>query len=123
MKYSPQMYAKAFSAITAKPSAESDILVKNLLALIKKNNDQHLLKKIYARVEKLVREQTGRRKVVIETARPIKNADKIIGKIIKKDDILNERTNPDLIAGVRLIINDEVQFDGSMARKIKKLFL
>ncbi|MBI4837103.1 MAG: F0F1 ATP synthase subunit delta [Candidatus Portnoybacteria bacterium] len=122
MKYSPQIYAKAFSEIAVKPSAKSDVLVKNLLILIKKNNDQHLLKKIYERAEKLVREQAGKRKVVIETARPIKNVDKVIEKIVKKDDILDKRINPDLIAGMRVIINDEVQFDGSMARKLKQLF-
>jgi F0F1-type ATP synthase delta subunit len=80
------------------------------------------LKKIYARAEKLAREQTGRRKIVIETARPIENMDKVIAKIIKKDDIFIEKINSDLIAGIKVIINDEIQFDGSMARKLKQLF-
>jgi len=122
MKYSLQIYAKAFSGVAAKPSAKSDVLVKNLLALIKKNNDPHLLKKIYARAEKLVREQIGKRKIVIETARPIENVDKVIGKIIKKDDIFIEKINPDLIAGIKVVVNDEMQFDGSMQKKIKNLF-
>jgi F0F1-type ATP synthase delta subunit len=122
VKYSPQIYAKAFSAIATKSSVKDNILLRNFLALIKKNNDQHLLKKICARVEKLIREKTGRRKIVIEIARPVKNLDDATGKITRKDDLVEEKINPDLIAGIRIVVDDERQFDGSMAAKIKRLF-
>jgi F0F1-type ATP synthase delta subunit len=124
MKYSPQIYARVFSEIVCDPSFDKkeEFLVKNFLGLIAKNNDQHQLKKIIALAEKLVRAKTGRRKLVIETARPVKKLDNIIKKIIKKDDIVEEKINKDLIAGLKVVLNDEMQFDGSMQRKIKKLF-
>jgi F0F1-type ATP synthase delta subunit len=124
VKYSPSIYAKALSEVAIDPTADkrANVLVKNFLKLVEKNNDQHQLKKIFQETEKLVREKTGKRKVVLETARPIKKLDSAVKKIIKKGDILEEKINPDLIAGLKIILNDEKQFDGSMAKKIKQLF-
>ncbi len=122
MKYSPQIYAKAFSEMVLKPPAKGVNLAKNFLALVRKNNDQHLLKKIYAQTEKIVREKTGKKKIILETARNIKNLNKIIKKIAKKGDIVEEQNNPNLLAGIKIIVNDEMQFDGSMLNKINSLF-
>lgn len=122
MKYSPQIYAKAFSEIIMKPSVKKADLVKNFLRLIKKNNDEHLLKKIYELTEKMTRDKFGKRKVVVETARVIKGLNSLIKKISQKGDIVEKKINSDLIAGIKIILNDEMQFDGSMARKVKKLF-
>lgn len=125
MKHSPQIYAKAFSEIASEPSADkkANVFVKNFLKLIEKNNDQHQLKKIFREAEKLVREKTGKRKIVLETARPVKKFDTAIKKIVKKGDVIEEKINPELIAGIKIILNDEMQFDGSMQKKIKSLFV
>jgi F0F1-type ATP synthase delta subunit len=80
------------------------------------------LKKIYEQAEKIIREKTGKRKLVVEVARKAKGLDAAVRKIAKKSDIVEEKINPDLIAGIKITINDEMQFDGSMSRKIKKLF-
>ncbi len=124
MKYPPQIYARAFGGAISDSSAgkKANVLVKSFLDLIKKNNDQHLLKKIYEQAEKMVREKAGKRKVVIETARPIKNPNSMVKKISQKGDIVEEKINSDLIAGMKIILNDEMQFDGSMQKKIKRLF-
>jgi F0F1-type ATP synthase delta subunit len=124
MKYSPSIYARAFSEIVSPPSADkkAGVLIKNFLTLIRKNNDQHQLKKIFSQIEKTVREKTGKRKLMVETARPFKKLDSAIKKVIRKDDIVEEKINPDLIAGLKIILNDEIQFDGSMQKKIKSLF-
>jgi F0F1-type ATP synthase delta subunit len=122
MKYSPQIYAKAFSNIVIKSSAKRADLIKNFLNLVKKNNDQHLLKKIYEQVEKIIRKKSGKNKIILETARNIKNSSRIIKKIAKKSDIVEERNNPSLLAGIKIIVNDEMQFDGSMQNKINSLF-
>lgn len=124
MKYLPQIYARAFSEIAADSSADkkANILIKNFLNLIKKNNDQHLLKKIYEQTEKIVREKSGKKKIILETARNIKNLNKVIKKIAKKGDIVEEKNNPGLLAGIKIIVNEEMQFDGSIKNKIKNLF-
>jgi F0F1-type ATP synthase delta subunit len=122
MKYSPQIYAKAFSEIVTRSSVKKADLVKSFLTLVKKNNDQYLLKKIYEQAEKIIREKTGKRKLVVEVARKAKGLDAAVKKIAKKSDIVEEKINPDLIAGIKITINDEMQFDGSFAKKVKELF-
>lgn len=122
MKYTPNIYAKAFSGIILKPPVRGGDLTKNFIALVKKNNDQHLLKKIYKQAEKIVREKSGKKKIILETARNIKNSNRIIKKIAKKGDIVEEKNNPNLLAGIKIIVNDEIQFDGSMQNKINSLF-
>lgn len=121
MKYTPKIYARAFVEVFDLAPEKQDEMLRNFLSLIRKNNDQHLYKKIYQQTEKLARGKSGKRKVVVETARPVKNDD-VVKKIVKNDDIVEKRINPDLIAGVKIVVDDERQFDGSMAKKIKSLF-
>lgn len=124
MKYSAKTYAQAFTAAVGKPLApeQEHAIIKNFLALIKKNGDSYNLKKIVAKAEKLLRAKTGKRKVIVETARPVKKLETLLRTITKKSDIIEERVNPDIIAGVRVTVNDEEQFDGSLKRKLQKLF-
>jgi F0F1-type ATP synthase delta subunit len=58
----------------------------------------------------------------VEVARKAKGLDAAVKKIAKKSDIVEEKINPDLIAGIKITINDEMQFDGSFAKKVKELF-
>ena len=125
MKHSPKMYARAFGELAAGhlSNTKEAELVKNFLGVIEKNNDAHQLKKIFAEAEKFLRMKTGLRSVTIETARKIGNLKKTFGHFLLQTDIVEEKINPELIAGIKLTVNDENQFDGSLSRKMKKLFL
>ena len=122
MKYPPQLYAKAFvSVLEGKTSKEK--LAENFITLIKKNGDWGKRAKIVAETEKLLRVKEGRRKVVIETARPLSPAlQKDLKKFSQPHDITEEKIDPALVAGAKITIDDEMQFDGSLKRKIEKLF-
>ena len=122
MKYSPVIYAEALSHALAKSPREEKTIIANFLAAVKKNNDAHLLKKILAETEKRLRALTGKRKVVIETARPYRSLKSKLTRLLRASDIVEEKLNPELIAGVRVSINDEMEFDNSLARKLARLF-
>ena len=125
MKYRPELYAKAFAEVAAgkHTPAEKAKLVKNFFAIILKNNDTHELKKIFGAAEKMMRGKTGIRKITIESARETKKSPRAILKhFLKKTDVVETKINPDLVAGIKIIINDNEQFDGSLRRKINKLF-
>ncbi len=126
MKYSAELYAKAFAAAAAAGTlspAEKTKLVKNFLAAIAKNNDTHELAKIYAAAEKMLREKTGVRKIVVESARKITQSPReILGKLLRASDMVETKIDPALIAGIKIIVNDDEEFDGSLARKLQKLF-
>ncbi len=124
MKYSPKLYAKAFSEVAAGPltKTKETELVKNFLEIIEKNSDAHQLKKIFLQTETMLRMKTGRRKITIETARDIAHIETKLKHFIAPDDIIEETINPELIAGIKIIVNDQTQFDGSLSRKLKTLF-
>ncbi len=73
MKYQAKFYAAALAEVAAeplKPEAEKKVM-QNFLALVRKNGDLHQLPKIMSEAERLLRKRTGRRKVVLESARPL----------------------------------------------------
>ncbi|MBI4086274.1 MAG: F0F1 ATP synthase subunit delta [Candidatus Liptonbacteria bacterium] len=124
MKYPSKLYAQAFGELAAGDlnKTEETRLVKNFFEVIEKNNDTHQLKKIFEETEKILRVKTGRRSVTIETAREVANLKTKFGHFLIKTDVVEEKINPELLAGVKITVNDETQFDGSLKRKIDKLF-
>ena len=125
MKYPPKTYAKAFSeaAKNLRSVEKQDAMVKKLIEIAIKNGDGSQLQKIAAYAEKIMREETGKQKIVVESARPLhRRKNELVKHIAKTGDIIEEKTNPALVAGVKITINDERQFDGSLKRKLDKLF-
>jgi len=124
MNCNPKTYAIAFceAAMNVKSKSDADRCVKNLLALVSANRDQKKLKDIFLAVEKIIRRKTGHRKFIIESARPLSHAnEKTIKHLIKPADIVENKIDSRLIAGIKININDELQFDGSFATKIKSI--
>ncbi len=124
MNYSPKTYALAFceAADTAKNNADEDKCVKNFLALIEANRDQKKLRDILFFVKKIIVKKNKGRLLLIESARPQGTAtEKIIKSLIKTTDIVENKINKNLIAGIKININDEFLLDGSFSTKIKKI--
>ena len=125
MKHSVRTYAKAFSEVAAGKldKASEDKIVKNFSALVQKNGDSGHWSAILKESAKMLREKEGRRSVVIETARPLDGAlRKKLQDILKEGDIVEEKVDATLVAGVRVTVNEESQFDASLSRKLQKLF-
>jgi len=129
MKYPAKIYAKALAELALKeeetrPQAGKEReIVHNFLNLLKKNNDFSGAKKIIELAQKIYFKKTGKKKIVLEVARKLnKDNKKLLWALAKKDDLIEERINPDLIAGVKIIVNEEKQFDQSVLNKLKKIF-
>lgn len=128
MKYSPDTYAKAFAAAAAELSGKDAErrgaeMAENLVRLAVKNRDAHLLPKILAAAERIARNRSGIRKVKIVSARPLtEESSKILGAFLKPRDAAEYAVDPSLIAGIKIIVNDAEAFDGSLVRKMNKLF-
>lgn len=122
MKHSPLEYAKAFRAALAGHPREGEKFVKNFVKLILKNGDAHQGPKILAATERLLRTVTGTKSVTLVTARASRSLRTAFHRLIHSHDIVRETIDPSLIAGAKVLINDELQFDGSLKRKIEKLF-
>jgi F0F1-type ATP synthase delta subunit len=124
MKYSARFYAKALVDALADPKADHDAIAKRFLGVIKRNGDEGQLKKILDEASWLARQGEGvSREVVIESARPLKESQKKMLKVfLKPHDIIHEKIDPALVAGVKITVNDEMQFDGTMKAKLDSLF-
>lgn len=122
MKQSSKVYAQGFVAACAE-GISSETAIKNFIRLVDRNNDWVKWPKILATVEKEWRRQNNERSVVLESARPLSvNARKEIVAQLEKSDQITEKINPTLLAGFRLIADEEEIFDASLKKKLDSLF-
>lgn len=124
MKYQPSIYAKALAEVIlgAKP-ADSDRIVKNFLAMMERNGDAAHMGKVLEEAARFARGKRGIRKVTLEFARtPSALQRKAVGALIRESDMVVETVDPELIAGVRIVVDEERQLDGSLKGKLDKLF-
>ena len=125
MKYQAHIYAKALVEVlgdTAKTGAKDDALIaKNFLELVARNGDAGHLKKILEEASRFARGRSGVRKVTIESARTLNAAQmETMKRFMKEGDVVEKRIDPNLIAGVRITLNEELQFDGSLKNKLNR---
>jgi len=124
MKYPAHFYAKALAGVIAEAKGKrEDEIVKRFVALVRKNGDEMHLRKIVEEAARFVRGKSGVRKVMIEVARAPGDAQrKMLQRLMKPGDVVQEKINPELVAGVKIIVNDEMQFDGSLKGKLDTIF-
>lgn len=122
MKFGSKLYAKSL-VLATKTGISQDRIIANFINLLKKNNDLYLAPKILEYAEKFFLQEEGKNKVIIETARPQQDLIIKIKNIFNpSSNVLEEKINPKLIAGVKILINKEQKLDFSLKRKIDKLF-
>lgn len=124
MKYPAETYAEAFrQSVEVAPEKEKSATVKRFVRLLEKNGDISRAEKITAAVEKLMVKAKGGRWATLEFARPIEpKVKRRITNIFSSRDKIEEKINTALIAGVRVTLDGEKEFDNSLQRKLKKLF-
>jgi len=124
MRHDPKAYAKALAAIAAGslPAEKERTIVKNFTRLVTERAGRTQWPKFLAAAEKALREKEGIRKVAIETARPLTDAHREFKTLLKKDDVVEEKVDLALVAGVKITIDDSRQYDGSLRAKLNKLF-
>jgi len=125
MTYLPVFYAKSFiRALGDKTGREAEKIIENFISVIKKNNDWPRRQEIIEACLSVLRKNKGRSLLVIESARPLKKSDeeKIERKFKRENYDFAEKINPELMAGVRLNLDDEYQFDASLQKKLNNLF-
>lgn len=129
MKVKLKIYAKALAeVILSKPaSAEASVwqrkIADNFLKFLIKTGKEKKAKEILNLAEDFILAKQGKRKIIFETARKItSDQKKLLHGIAETGDKVQEKINPELIAGVKIIINDSKQFDGSLLSKMSRIF-
>ncbi len=121
MKYRSKVYAKALVESLLDKKADENKIKNNFIKLLEKNGDTKKAKEIITLAEKLLLQKMGNKKLVIETARKVDNKD-FLKKFTKKGDIVQEKINSQLIAGLKVIVNNDRQLDLSLAKKLENIF-
>ena len=125
MKYPAHWYAKALAEAIAdtKDKKGQDEIAKNFVALVRKNGDEARIRKIVEIAARMVRGRQGIRKVTIESARKLlPSQEKLLDGFLSPGDVVEREIDESLIAGIRIILNDEMQFDGSLRGKLDRIF-
>jgi len=111
MKTKAKDYAKALVEV-------KKFDAKQFLRIVQKNGDTKKLKDIVLLAEKMMLAKTGNHKIILETARAMSKK----MSIGKKGDVVEEKINPSLIAGVKIMVNGEKQLDFSLSKKLNTIF-
>jgi F0F1-type ATP synthase delta subunit len=132
MKYKVKDYAKALAEIlSAKNSPTSGVGVKvdekklsaGFIKLLEKQGDLGKAKEILEKAEMFLAKKAGKKSITFETARKLSDHQKkAFSKFIEKGDVIKEKINPDLIAGIKVVVDGDRQIDYSMKNKINKIF-
>ncbi|MEK7649403.1 MAG: hypothetical protein AAB367_00340 [Patescibacteria group bacterium] len=124
MKYTPRIYAKALvDSLASAPASTHAGIIKRFISAIHRRGDLRLLPLITAAVSEIERKKTGGKLIEIALARRHKKSvlDAFRGLFAKHDEVIFH-TEPELVAGVRITIDHEREFDHTALRRIKKLF-
>jgi len=124
MKSKIQNYAEAFAdlAVTVTPEQHAS-LVQRFLRCVELRNDRALLPAIAERIDVVLRQRRGEQKVLVESARPLTEHQRArVRACFAASDRIIEKHDKDLIAGIKITMNDVLQLDGSLRRKLQKLF-
>ncbi len=122
-KISADLYADAFIA-AIKGTGGKEKIVERFIEAIRRHNDWSRRHQILTACEKKWRRAEGRTLVTIESARELSKEQraKLTKQFKDKHHDVEYKTNPSLIAGVKILIDDEKQLDGSLRRKLNEIF-
>ncbi|HVS79896.1 MAG TPA: F0F1 ATP synthase subunit delta [Candidatus Paceibacterota bacterium] len=124
MRYSARQYAEALhKALEEKKGGERAEALTRFAALIRRNGDKSLLERILIQYERIDLEKSGTVKAEVETPEALApHVRREIEKAIGKPVMLMEKSDPSLIAGIRILLNDTLRIDASARTMIAGLF-
>ena len=119
-----KLYAKALAEVLSKEMTlpQEKKIIDNFLKLLAKTGQEKKAKEILNLAENLLLIKKGKRKIIFQTARKMTAGQKkLMDNFVKDGDIVGEKINPELIAGIKIIINESQQFDASMQSKLQNI--
>ncbi len=121
MKYKAKIYAEALVSVLLEKERDYKKISNNFFEILQKNGDLKKAREIMLLAEIIFHKKTGKRKIILETARKIQRKN-ILKDFFQEGDLVQEKINPELIAGIKIIINNESQLDFSLKNKLQQIF-
>ena len=118
-----KLYAKALSEILSEKKFDEKKVINNFVKLLVSSGYEKKAKEILDMAEEMLLAKQNKKSIIFETARKITAGQKkILESFAKEGDLIKEKINPELIAGVKIIINNSKQFDNSLKSKLQNIF-
>jgi len=118
-----KLYAKALAEVLAKKGVDEKKVTSNFVKLLVSAGLEKKAKEILDLAEEMLLTKQGKNKITFETARKMTAGHKKLAESFAKNgDLISEKINPELIAGIKIIINNSKQFDASMKSKLQNIF-
>lgn len=124
MRYSVKQYAAAFtSALGGKSVSEQKELSRRFLLVLQRHGLWSRRMPIIKEVERQYFKERGTRKVAVAAAAPLTaETRQEIERIIGKNIFWQETVEPELLAGMKILIDEEVLIDATGKTRLEKLF-
>ncbi len=113
-----KIYARALSESLLSETADKKTVAKNFVKLLQKNGDMKKAPKILELARMVLLKKTGNHKIIVETAREA-DTQALLKVFAKKGDIIEEKINPALVAGVKITVDDNRELDFSLLKKLE----
>ncbi len=124
MKYRIAQYAAALrGALTDKKPEEQRAIARRFAAILARHRMIGKTDLILKAYEKLARRKTGTRHVRIESPDPVgEEVKKEIRNVLGAKIYFEEVLRPDLLAGAKILVDDELLIDASAKRQLDRMF-
>lgn len=125
MRYTSRQYGAALlGTLEGKTKKKREEVLRHFFSLLRKNRDTGRLSAILREVERIHLRKEGLKKVEIESAAPLtREIKKETSRLMGGKAFLREYVKPDLLAGAKILVNDELLIDASARRRLRQLFL
>lgn len=124
MKYKPKQYAEALvKALDGAEPETARVRIRVFAELLKKHHMLGKAENIVRAAERRLAKRAGARRIRVESAAPASAAlQKDIADIFGGKAWIEQKVQPGLLAGVRVLIDDETLIDASGKRRIAQMF-
>lgn len=125
MRYTSKQYAAALlGALEGAPAGRRTDVMRRFFAVLRRHKSMGRLDAIVREVEKISLQKRGVRKVVVESAAPLseKTKKEIQERVGKKLQFF-EKVEPELLAGIRILIDNDTLIDASGKRQVERMFI
>lgn len=124
MRYTTGQYASALTEALADASAATrPQMIRRFMQMLRKNRDTRRLAAIMRKMEKQSLADQGMQKVAVASASPLApEIKKEIAAGLDKKPLWEETVDPAMLAGIRILIDDELLIDASARRRLDRMF-
>ena len=124
MKYRIKTYRDAYlAALEGKTLDEKKTITRRFLALLTRERALGRAGELFRAIRRTHLKKLGRKEVILESAAPLtREAKREIEHALGKNISTIESVRPELLAGLKITINDETRIDASGKRLVDTMF-